>query len=691
MAIFHRTILLLALRGLPLVAQSVLINEVQPACQQSLTDAQGGHPDWVELVCTGPSAVDLTGYTFSNGLHSHRVNGSLMLPANGHLLLFFDGRPDRGLDHVALKLPREGGTLMLIAPDGSSVIDLFTWPALPADVSIGRCPDGGRDWSLFSSASPGSSNDAGPAIRSVLAPPMIRVEHHQVVATTVPGSQVRCTMDGSAVTPESPLWSDLPEQDAAGIVRARAYAPNALPGAEAMLTLPERSGGPRISLAVDPSDLWDTERGLIGDSTHANFAESGPDRMVPTLVQFDLGMERAVRPLGLALSGSGTRGLSKRSFKLFARDRYGSNGLIELPGAGAWDEILLRADASPNAFLRNLFMEQLVRQAGANVDVQPSVPVDLILNGEPQGLYRAMPPKNGAWVKALRGAEAIELANGPGGLMLRGDRDHLDRGLHALFEGAPVDTLDQLIDLNSLIELACLDLYMGRADHDINVRCWRPREEGGRWRWILFDMDLWAPWEENSLERMCSATVPEAPYLPQLLAHGVLNARLIARLEGLLLTVLHPSNASLLADSLYATHACEMLADDSLWQGRLQRPSPAESFGELKAHLGSRPQRVIQQLAQREHRRTREVTFEAPAAEVGTVRVEDLALTPGTVQLPLLGGIPLRVKAIPAKGWAFAGWSGIDAEGPDAVIDPARCTKVRARFSREGGSGQDRL
>jgi hypothetical protein len=100
---------------------------------------------------------------------------------------------------------------------------------------------------------------------------------------------------------------------------------------------------------------------------------------------------------------------------------------------------------------------------------------------------------------------------------------------------------------------------------------------------------------------------------------------------------------------------------------------------------------VIQQLAQREHRRTREVTFEAPAAEVGTVLVEDLALTPGTVQLPLLGGIPLRVKAIPAKGWAFAGWSGIDAEGPDAVIDPARCTKVRARFSREGGSGQDRL
>ncbi|MCC7501457.1 MAG: lamin tail domain-containing protein, partial [Flavobacteriales bacterium] len=129
--------------------QGVLINELQPACQRSLSTPEGDHPDWVELIGTGPRTVDLNGHTLSLGARHHRFTSTLTLAPKQHLLLFFDGHPERGVTHVDLKLAREGGTLLLIAPDGGTVIDLYSWPSLPVDVSIGRLPDGARSWSFF--------------------------------------------------------------------------------------------------------------------------------------------------------------------------------------------------------------------------------------------------------------------------------------------------------------------------------------------------------------------------------------------------------------------------------------------------------------------------------------------------------------------------------------------------------------
>ncbi len=146
-----------------------------------------------------------------------------------------------------------------------------------------------------------------------------------------------------------------------------------------------------------------------------------------------------------------------------------------------------------------------------------------------------------------------------------------------------------------------------------------------------------------------------------------------------------------MADSLYKVHGPALMADDSLWQGRLQRPAPTENRAALNAHLTDRPEALIRFLADREHRRSREVTIEAPVATAGTVLIEDLPLAAGVVRMPLLGGIPLRLHAVPAAGWTFVGWTGVEADGPEAVIDPAHCSRVRARFSRSGGSGQDDL
>ncbi|MBK8340839.1 MAG: CotH kinase family protein [Flavobacteriales bacterium] len=77
-----------------------------------------------------------------------------------------------------------------------------------------------------------------------------------------------------------------------------------------------------------------------------------------------------------------------------------------------------------------------------------------------------------------------------------------------LERGAPLDSIAMMIDVESLIELACFDLWTGRADADLNMRCYRPAQPGGRWRWVLYDMDLWAPPEDPSVERLCDGPFP---------------------------------------------------------------------------------------------------------------------------------------------------------------------------------------
>ncbi|MBK7268432.1 MAG: CotH kinase family protein [Flavobacteriales bacterium] len=69
------------------------------------------------------------------------------------------------------------------------------------------------------------------------------------------------------------------------------------------------------------------------------------------------------------------------------------------------------------------------------------------------------------------------------------------------------------------------------------MRCYRPAQPGGRWRWVLYDMDHGRRRTIRSVERLCDGHFPSAPYLPQLLGHPELRPLLLARLSTLLATV----------------------------------------------------------------------------------------------------------------------------------------------------------
>lgn len=662
---FSTAILILAAPVLG--AQSLLINELQ---------SSGPPGDRVEVFNASDHIIDLQGYVFALGAHQDSVVGSLPIAPGGHAVLMLDRRPEPGTDHLRIRLPREGGTLLLIAPDRSTVVDAFTYGALPEGCSMGRAPDGGRRVGYFMDPTFGTSTGPSPVVRRWLDPPRIEsasmASGCEVSMHAAPGVLIRYTIDGGP--PEAPHAAVYtgPITFAWGTcIKARAFAEDALPSPVACQVLLGPGDDQQVALVMDPCDLDDPWTGINVNGVHANHARRGKDWRRDAFFRSGDGTTTAAAKVSIA--GSGSRGLPKRSFKVRA-----DGGGPLLPGMPS--AITLRADATPHAFLRNLFMEHIAREAGARVDVQPSRPVRLHLNGKDHGLYRLMPAKSAEWVRSLTGAEAVDLVEGPGARVVCGDRVDYERSMRALAEGGSAAGLDALIDLQSLIDLACFDLYTGRADHDLNVRCWRPKVEGGRWRWIMYDMDLWPPVEENAVERMMAGEPAACPYLPRLLSDPVLRDRLLTRLVALLNSVLAPEVAAAKVDALFNDHAHPMVADHARWSGEMEVPRPEATHALLLDHVRRRPSLLMAHLA-------RQLRLDPCSLDVsvlprggGEVWIDGLRITGDHARLAAFKGSMLALSARAAEGMEFDGWVGADAEGPDVSIDPGKIHVLRAVF-----------
>lgn len=655
----------------------LLLNEVLPGNQGITANNTGGSPDWIEVFNPTTKAVDLLGWRIAMAGRQHIFMRSLVVAAKSYELLWCDGRSTEGPDHIAFKLAREGGALLLITPDGMTVADVFSYPSIPGNVSIGRYPNATRSWSLFTTPTPGEMNRSGEGGRIqgtwkapeadlgpgwIPAPSMLALRAEE-------GAVIHFTRDGSLPTPtHGERYATPISIEASTTVRAVAFGSGRLTSADRTATyLIGTPVGETFALSLAPADLWNDSTGIYTPGLFNNNTRTGRAWERPGTAAF-AGME-PVR-VDVRISGSGSRGARKRSFKLSADE-----AVFAFDDSTLVNEAFLRADATPHAWLRNTTLEELVRRYGLNLEVQPSRTTSLYLNAAFWGNYRWMPGKDANWLEQRSGAGSIDLLEGPGASVLNGGDDHYERALAMLLRGAPKDSLETLIDLKSLIDLACMDLWTGRADHEFNVRCYRPRERHGRWRWVLYDMDLWAPANENSVQRMSLAAAPETPFVPQLLDHPELRIAVLARITALQASAF--DQAAEVADSLQRSHRPGLEANFRRWELELDMPHPDTSLAMLKEFAKERPSHLFEDLARYTGRKTHVVVIDVPPAEQATLLIDGLMLAPGKQKVRCFGGVPVPIELRMKKGYEFAGWKGANLDLASGSVDLSRTKDLR--------------
>lgn len=129
-------------------ADLVVINEFLPDPFVVYTE------EWVELYNPQSLEADLSGYILDDitagGTNPYTIPAGTVIPAHGFVVLW-QGSTGVGLNNA-------GDTVNLLKPDGSTVIDSYSYSTSTDDISYGRETDGSSIWTTFGVPTPGESN-----------------------------------------------------------------------------------------------------------------------------------------------------------------------------------------------------------------------------------------------------------------------------------------------------------------------------------------------------------------------------------------------------------------------------------------------------------------------------------------------------------------------------------------------------
>ncbi len=159
-------------------ARNIKINEVMTNNTASIVDEYGRYNVWIELSNIAYSSYNVRGMyitTNRNVLNKklsvpQRVammsvipsgDDRTMLAARKHLILYFNGNPADGMQHLSVKVEK-GKSVWVALYDGNAVdlIDSVSVPALSANLSYARVKDGANKWVVKTAdeVTPGSNN-----------------------------------------------------------------------------------------------------------------------------------------------------------------------------------------------------------------------------------------------------------------------------------------------------------------------------------------------------------------------------------------------------------------------------------------------------------------------------------------------------------------------------------------------------
>ncbi|MDE5724136.1 MAG: CotH kinase family protein [Paramuribaculum sp.] len=481
---------------------------------ECIMDDLNEFPDsWVELYNSGSVAVDLSAYKI--GLKSEKNAYRLpeMKVGPGEKVLVYCDKSATGL-HTDFRLESGSGGALYLYRDGMEVDALVKIPKMPSpDISYGRSSDGGDVCGFLPYATPGKPNP-GVIAKGVLGSPVFS-HPGRVAATTltlhlsVPegepqGTVIRFTTDGSEPTSSSRLYAGLINIASSTVVRARlfndGYA-SSYAVTHSYIFHPRAMSLPIISIVSDPRYFDDPEIGIhcIGkDPQHPNY-ENNWRRPVNIEMFMDENSDPIVNQLiETRLKGHWSRRYGLKSHVIYANKRFGTKCFgheffpDDYSGVDEWKSLELRNAGNDftGLYLRDAMMQRVF---GRNVDVdwQPYQPCVLTINGEYRGMLNLRTRSNEDYVEAVYGGlEDIDMVENWRELKAGSIDSYNDFRSFYSVAGHTLEEYEELMDVDEFMHVFMASIFFDNKDFPANnIVMWRPTESGGRWRWIMKDLD----------------------------------------------------------------------------------------------------------------------------------------------------------------------------------------------------------
>lgn len=456
--------------------------------------------------------------------------GNLTIPAKGYLTVYCDNEAVTcGTEvHTDFRMPNaKGGTLYLF-DSNKNLADSMYLPPMPAtDVAYGRETDGAVSLGYMLTPTKGARNSGGFAKMVLPYPVMPKSqvteaaagsgEQFEVAISKPAGAPadavIRYTTDGTEPTASSALYSEPLLITKTTIVRATLFADGCVtpPAAtRSFIFLGRKLTVPIVSLVTDKKNLNDSKIGIIYNNTSS---DNKHNWRRPVIMDYFPGGEQTSlfnHGAEIRVSGAYSRANRQKSFIAYADSRFGfgSKDYFEAP---FWTYTGSEMTKSPSIGLRssgndfNLAhmrdgVSQMLFGMNTDLDWQDFQPAITFMNGEYYGILniRERANEDNIWMhyqnadgSHLSDITLLENPTWGGDALKKGDMGQYNEFTSFLNrKSTNLADYQQRMDVVEYTNFMMANIYMSNTDFPgNNYVTWRPVASGGKWRYILKDVD----------------------------------------------------------------------------------------------------------------------------------------------------------------------------------------------------------
>ncbi len=526
-------------------SQEILINELMASNSQTFADETGEFEDWIELYNLSGEDIDIGGYFVTDDLSDLQKfrliedEGELVVPANGFLLLWASGSPERGKFHLDFRLSSQGESFALIKPDDLAVVDSISFTNLPTDISYGRNVQDPAIWGFFTLPTPLQPNET-EQFAGILEPPTANVpsgfyqqsievdiayEDEDILLTyttdgsepTLHSSQWNGPLTVSDRSGEPNIWSTIPTnfipstsphgfREPSGLVpkatvlRVKAFKSNFLPSESAYTYFVFDDGGedyelPVFSMLTDSASLFSDESGIYvpgifyedDDDGSGNYYQRGREWEREARISFFEDKKKVLdQTVGIRIHGGWSRRWPQKTLRLYARNEYGASSLDHLFFGEEFDDsfkrLLLRNSGNDHhlSFIRDACAHALIHDL--DLDYQTYRPSVLFINGEYWGIHNIRERQDHHYLERIYGLDRTEIDVLSNNLEVKhGDANHYNSLLDIVADSdwnqaESYDVLEQFMDVDNYLDYVILQVYVANNDWPHNnIDWWRKR------------------------------------------------------------------------------------------------------------------------------------------------------------------------------------------------------------------------
>lgn len=601
-------------------SQTLVINEVMASNDATIADEDGDYTDWLELYNTSNTTIDLSQYWLTDDKDEKKkwhLPAIQLLPGE-HLLVFCSGKDKlSGELHTNFKISAAGEKVRIY--NGSGIeIDQLESIGVSTDFSFGSKKDGSAERIIFEVPTPGFTNGAeSPYFNAVRfsqkggiysqsfsleltgddttdlfytidgsIPSVLGIEYNNSIALD---KSLLSTKNISNIVMSPDDVNHLPVGDFPQVIVLRAakfYNGKRVSPVSTQtylikdLTLPIIEL-PIVSIATDSLSLFSQDTGIFVPGIHfdnsdpnfsGNYFQSGQEweRLINVEYFSPQSNQSFNQECGVRMHGSGSRKPPQKAMKLYARSTYGKSTfdaevLTEKPFI-SFKRLMLKPFYS--SWSQNGCTDYIAGRMAKNLNVEylAAEPILLFVNGEYWGVYYLQERLDERYIEQNTGVEedSIDIIESWYGQVNEGNNKNFS-ALYDFIESNDLTNstnyqrVSEWIDIDNFIDYQIFEAFISNYDWPANnMKCWRDRKEGAKWRWIFFDAD--GALENITFNGLVHSTDingtgwPSSPrstlFLRKLLENTTFSEKYKQRLRQLLNDELYTNDLQTLVDNL---------------------------------------------------------------------------------------------------------------------------------------------